>query len=512
MGTVRCFHRAGAPFSTWRTARDVRGLEMSFQCVASSDDNPGEMVHAYDQGVEAFAARSSLTFGDPRDHFLQALDTPSQCFLATVAVGLTSFFQPQSLPLAPARAPVLQKCLQDTRMCVQQSGDQLLERERWHAYAFHAVCRGELVLSSRIWETVALHYPGDLLAIRCLHEVYRALGDLSNLKQHVARVLPYWDGSTVGYSHVLGMHAFGLAEAGQFNEAEEAAMRSLQVETTTLTALHAACKCFLGASRPREGLRFLRELEEQWGQADDVPRAISWWKAHFYLDQGDTDRVVHQLDVNFGSPEAREGRPLVGEDFAAATELLWALQLRGEEVKDRAEFVQEGWEAFAGQAGLGSLHGEIIKLMTGKEVSKDVQEALEADLLPPDQVSWSPTFTHEIDTAHTTECALAALRAHHAGDHAECVAALLPVRRYLPALFGLESADVMEQTLLASAELDPRLGRALYAQRSFERPHSPYVWIAYSRVLRLAGEMQAAEAAASYAQTLGFNQRGFGAH
>ena len=62
---------------------------MSFQCVASSDDNPGEMVHAYDQGVEAFAARSSLTFGDPRDHFLQALDTPSQCFLATVAVGLT---------------------------------------------------------------------------------------------------------------------------------------------------------------------------------------------------------------------------------------------------------------------------------------------------------------------------------------------------------------------------------------------------------------------------------------
>ena len=78
----------------------------------------------------------------------------------------------------------------------------------------------------------------------------------------------------------------------------------------------------------------------------------------------------------------------------------------------------------------------------------------------------------------------------------------------------MQDEDVLQQTILemAARHTDTELSRALFAQRSFERPHSPYVWQQYSRVLTFAGEEDAGRAAYAYAQNMGWGQKGFGAH
>ena len=80
---------------------------------------------------------------------------------------------------------------------------------------------------------------------------------------------------------------------------------------------------------------------------------------------------------------------------------------------------------------------------------------------------------------------------------------------------SMQDEDMLQQTILTIAEENtdaPELARTLSAQRSFEKPHSPYVWMQYSRILTTVGEEDASRAAFAYAQNMGWGQKGFGAH
>ena len=65
----------------------------------------------------------------------------------------------------------------------------------------------------------------DLISIRTLYEIYSSTGNIYNMKTFITRVLPYWDHNTPGYVSVMAMHADGLAESGNYVDAEEASMR-----------------------------------------------------------------------------------------------------------------------------------------------------------------------------------------------------------------------------------------------------------------------------------------------
>jgi len=49
------------------------------------------------------------------------------------------------------------------------------------------------------------------------------------LRDRTAAVLPHWDARDAEYGYVLGMHAFGLEETGDYDRALQAAHESLDL-------------------------------------------------------------------------------------------------------------------------------------------------------------------------------------------------------------------------------------------------------------------------------------------
>jgi hypothetical protein len=60
-------------------------------------------------------------------------------------------------------------------------------------------------------------YPRDRLALLIAHGLDYRLGQREMLRDRVARVLPHWDERDAHYGYLLGMHAFGLEENGDYD-------------------------------------------------------------------------------------------------------------------------------------------------------------------------------------------------------------------------------------------------------------------------------------------------------
>ena len=98
--------------------------------------------------------------------------------------------------------------------------------ERGHLRAARAWLAGDFAGSVRLYGEVLLDEPRDLLALQIAHIGDFLLGESQMLRDRVAQVLPHWSVETPGYGYVLGMHAFGLEETGQYARAEEVGQRA----------------------------------------------------------------------------------------------------------------------------------------------------------------------------------------------------------------------------------------------------------------------------------------------
>ena len=65
--------------------------------------------------------------------------------------------------------------------------------------------------------------PRDVLALQVGHMFDYATGDVGQLTERVAKVMPAWSRELPGYHAVLSMRAFGLVESGEYELAGEAA-------------------------------------------------------------------------------------------------------------------------------------------------------------------------------------------------------------------------------------------------------------------------------------------------
>ena len=432
----------------------------------------------------------------------------------------------------------------------------LLEIEKLHLEAFHNTVYGNVTLAAKLYEHILRSINAtDLIAIRALYEIYSSMGDVYNRKTFITRILPYWNHTVPGYASIMSMHADALAEAGNYAEAEEAAMNSLSMESSkSEMSIDTVCKCYLANSKPREGLRFLREVEEQWDSADAIPRSFAWWRALFYLEQGNDDLALHQIDVNYGTSESRDGRPIVVEDFVSSTFIFWLLYLRKVDIFERLSSFSENYirlilfsphneavldgesnSKFRIQLSLAMLsvmlgNEKWLELSHDRSRGESVSDFFAANThLKPASGAYNSIMPLSIYTdmngldskvvGETGQNILKGLRAYKDDNIGDFLEIMLPLRQYFQHAGGdlrlsMQDEDVLQQTILemAARHTDTELSRALFAQRSFERPHSPYVWQQYSRVLTFAGEEDAGRAAYAYAQNMGWGQKGFGAH
>ena len=80
------------------------------------------------------------------------------------------------------------------------------------------------------WDRVLTAYPRDALPLQSAHLTDFYLGDATNLRDRVSRVIGHWDSGMPGYSFILGRHAFGFEECNEYAKAEETARVALEIE------------------------------------------------------------------------------------------------------------------------------------------------------------------------------------------------------------------------------------------------------------------------------------------
>jgi tetratricopeptide (TPR) repeat protein len=248
------------------------------------------------------------------------------------------------------------------------------DRERGLIAASRALVDGEWARACSLYEQVLIDHPRDAFAIQVAHLFDYFRGDVFNLKNRVARVLPQWSAGLPSYSYVLGMYAFGLEENHQYAEAERAARAALELERRDIWAVHAAAHCMEMVGRVEEGIGWLESRERDWAPGNSFAFHNYWHLALFHWDRGDYPGVLGIYDRVFA---AETDSALVLLD---ATALLWRLHLEGVACGGRMERLAElWWKKVPGEAGFyafNDFHAILAFAACGQE--RRVAEVIEA--------------------------------------------------------------------------------------------------------------------------------------
>ncbi|WP_144185903.1 tetratricopeptide repeat protein [Elioraea rosea] len=347
-------------------------------------------------------------------------------------------------------------------------------RERGHFAALAAWHRGDFAGAGDHYARVLADHPRDLLALQVAHQADFFQGRSVLLRDRPASVLRAWDGSVPGFGYVLGMHAFGLEEMGEFGRAEEQGRRALSHCRADAWAVHAVAHVMEMQGRRDEGAEFLEEREQDWAP-DNMLAYHNWWHlALHHLDVGAFDRVLAIYDAGI-----RPSASTVALELVDASAMLWRLWLRGADVSARFEAVADAWETFADDAwyAFNDVHAMMAFVATDRAASQ-------ARVLASLHRAMQGGGTNAMMAREVGLPVARALLAFASGRYAEAAAALAAVHP-VAHLFGGSHAqrDIIHLTALDAAIRagDGGLARALAGQRLAQKPHSPFNRAAFAR-------------------------------
>ena len=340
------------------------------------------------------------------------------------------------------------------------------EREGLHARAAALVAAGHWREAGRVLEDLSAQHPRDLLALQAGHQVDFFTGDSRMLRDRIARVRPHWNDAMPGHHAVLGMHAFGLEETGDYTQAERTGRRSIELQPRDTWAWHAVAHVHEMRNAPKEGIAWLEPNAAHWS-CDSSFAVHNWWHlALFKLEQDRHDEVLAMYDASIGGPGSA-----VVLDMIDQSALLWRLALRGIDVGERWRPLAERWapHAGAGNYAFNDLHAMMAFASAGRsELAEQLREAQRAAL--------AGDGDHRAFTADVGEGAVGAVQAFVAGEYAKAAALLRPIRSYAHRFGGSHAQrDLLDLTLIEAAlrSGNRALAAALAAERAALRPASP---------------------------------------
>jgi hypothetical protein len=332
------------------------------------------------------------------------------------------------------------------------------DREQRHVQAAGLVAAGHWRDGGRALEDLSAAYPRDALALQAGHQVDFFTGDSRMLRDRVARVLPSWSRGVPGYHAVLGMHAFGLEETGDYAQAERQGRMSVELEPRDSWGWHAVTHVMEMRNAPHDGIAWLEPNSTVWSQGSFLAVHNWWHLALFHLELDDVAEVLRLYDQSIGGPGSG-----VVLDMVDQSALLWRLQLRGVDVGSRWSALAERWApiAAAGNYAFNDLHAMMAFAMSGRD--QEQQLLLEAQRAVLASAGDNADFTREVGHAATR-----AVQAFVAGDFAQALRLLRPIRSYAHRFGGSHAQrDVIDLTLIESAW---RAGaQALHAALANER-------------------------------------------
>lgn len=411
----------------------------------------GDAIEHYEQAAHELRC----LIGDPLATIDRALaEAPAMSIAHTLRAWLH---------LLGTEAPALATAREEAEAAVRHAGT---ERERMHAQAAGLVAGGRWRDAARLLEDLSARHPRDLLALQAGHQLDFFTGDSRMLGDRIARVRPHWNDAMPGHHAVLGMHAFGLEETGDYAQAERTGRRAIELQPRDTWAWHAVAHVHEMRNAPKEGIAWLEPNVEHWSR-DSFFAVHNWWHlALFRLEQDRHDDVLAMYDASIGGPGSG-----VVLDMIDQSALLWRLALRGVDVGDRWQALAERWgpHADAGNYAFNDLHAMMAFASAGRA-------DLAARLRETQRAALAADGDNRAFTAEVGEPATRAVQAFVAGDFAAVVALLRPMRSHAHRFGGSHAQrDLLDLTLIEAALRggDRPLAAALAAERASMRPTSP---------------------------------------
>ena len=214
------------------------------------------------------------------------------------------------------------------------------DRERSHLGVIGAVLADDFVAArTRVGALLDAH-PRDLVALHVAHSLDHATGDVQTMRERTAAALRAASENMPGYHAVLSMHAFGLAENGEPEQAEAHAQAALALNPTDARAHHAMAHAFETEERADAGLRWMRDRADGWSTGTVVATHGWWHAALFCLALGDPRGALRTYDEH-----VRGGPSSSLADLIDASSLLWRIGLESHDVGDRWTWLAEAWAA-----------------------------------------------------------------------------------------------------------------------------------------------------------------------
>lgn len=359
-----------------------------------------------------------------------------------------------------AAMPVVKQCYEAA------SSLPATERESRHVAALGHLMHGRWHEAGRVLEDLTIEHPRDALALQAGHQIDFFTGNARMLRDRIARALPEWDRLMPGYHAVLGMHAFGLEETGDYIPAEAEGRKAVELEPRDGWAQHAVAHVMEMQCRQRDGIAWMRANPKNWSE-ESFLQVHNWWHlALFHYDLGEDEEVFRLFDGPIYGQKSRLALNMVD-----ASAILWRLHLGGTDAGDRWQALADNWlpHAASGNYAFNDAHAMMAFVGAGRiEAARMLLTAQEEAMHGEGD---NAAFTRDVGHPVTK-----AIHAFGEGDYVRCVELIRPVR-HIAHRFGGSHAqrDVIELTLIEAAirSGQPALARALAAERYHQRPDSP---------------------------------------
>lgn len=369
------------------------------------------------------------------------------------------------------------------------------DRERRHIAAARAWLDGDLAGAVRRFGEILHDYPRDSLALQLAHVGDFFLGQSMMLRDRVAQVLPFWDASVPGFGYVLGMHAFGLEEAGNYARAEDTGRRALELNARDPWAIHAVTHVLEMQGRQAEGIRFLTRREADW--APDNSFAIhNWWHlALFQLDLGEHAGALDLYDRRVRAQPSKFALEMVD-----ATALLWRLALQGVDVGDRWQELAACWQSTIDDGFYAFNDAHAMMAFVASRREPDIEALLASLERRADRSGTNASMVVEVGLPLCR-----ALREFGRGAYSTAADGLLAIRSIAHRFGGSHAQrDLIHLTAQEAAHRAGRhrLALALASERTQVKPASPFNWKLAARSARQIGDEPLAGAVSRRASEL----------
>ena len=352
-------------------------------------------------------------------------------------------------------------------------------RERAHIAAARRWADGDWHAAVEGWGDIAITHPRDLLAVQLAQIGDFYLGQSQMLRDRVARVLPHWCADTPGYGYLLGMHAFGLEECGDYASAEAAGREAVARDARDGWGAHAVAHVMEMQGRAAEGTAFLEQTAPGWSP-ESLFAYHNWWHlALFRLECDDVAGALALFDARISA--GGFGQALEAVDGSA---LLWRLWVLGHDVGDRWSRLSAAWTARLqdGVYAFSDVHAMMVFVGTGDLPAQ--QATLRTLAQAAEGRGTNAMMARDVGLPLAR-----GLVAFGQGDHAGAVRHILPVRGIANRFGGSHAQrDVLSWTLCEAAIRagDQALATAMVAERLALKEGSPVAqgWAMRARALQ----------------------------